>query len=263
MKWGKLLIFISFFVVIGCSKNDLEEEKVKLTISAAASLTDVMNEIKPMFEEENKDIEIIYNFGSSGALQQQIVQGAPVDVFISASQDKFSFLVKDGYVLKESAATLVGNDVVLIIPLNANYQVEDFQDLADPSIKKVAIGIPETVPAGFYAKEVLESLQLWHDIQDKLIFAKDVRQVLTYVESGNVDAGVVYSTDTVGSKKVQVIKHADESLHSPIVYPFGIISNSEHKDEANLFYEFMQKETIKEQFAKYGFKSANEKAANN
>ncbi|QED47861.1 molybdate ABC transporter substrate-binding protein [Cytobacillus dafuensis] len=228
-------------------------ETIELTISAAASLEDTFNEIKPIFEKEHKNIKLLFNFGGSGALQKQIIQGAPVDMFFSAAEDKYDELVTQGIIAENQGMDMLKNTLVLIIPKDAKNSIEGFQNLADLGDGKLALGTPEAVPAGNYGKQTLEHLGLWDKVQDNIVFAKDVRQVLTYVETGNVAAGLVYKTDALTSDKVTVVSEADPESHDPIVYPVGIIKATKHMDEAELFYQFLQEDDSKDIFEKYGF----------
>ena len=252
-----LLLFIS-----GCSTNeqtetadnnqDTSKEKVELTVSAAASLQDALSDIKTEFEKENPTIKLNYNFGASGALQQQISQGAPVDIFFSAAEDKFQNLVDEGLIEESNGIDLVGNDLVLVIPKDSTKGIESFEDL--PKATKIALGTPESVPAGQYGKDTLENLGLWSTLEEKVVYAKDVRQVLTYVETTNVDAGIVYKTDALTSEKVQIIATAEDDSHDPIIYPVGIIKNSFHLGEAELFYNYLQSDKAIKVLEEYGFK---------
>ncbi|MBS4189610.1 molybdate ABC transporter substrate-binding protein [Bacillus sp. FJAT-49705] len=230
-----------------------KEETTELTISAAASLEDAFNEIKPLFEKEHQNIKLLFNFGGSGALQKQIIQGAPVDLFFSAAEDKYDELVTQGIIAENQGIDMLKNTLVLIIPKDAKNSIDGFQNLADLGDGKLALGTPEAVPAGNYGKQTLEHLGLWEKVQDNIVFAKDVRQVLTYVETGNVAAGLVYKTDALTSDKVAVVSEADAGSHDPIVYPVGIIKATKHMDEAELFYQFLQEDDSKDIFEKYGF----------
>lgn len=249
-----LFISVVLLALCGCSSNKLEasEKDVELTISAAASLQDALNDIKPVFEEENPHIKLNFNFGASGALQQQISQGAPVDLFFSAAKDKFDKLVEDGRINQKQGIDLVGNELVLVIPTDSNIGIESFEDLVNA--KQISIGTPEAVPAGQYAKETLENLNMWGDVEKKVVYAKDVRQVLTYVETNNVDAGIVYKTDALISPKVKIVATAKENTHAPIIYPVGVIKDSSNPKEAQQFYKFLQNQTSIDIFEKYGFK---------
>lgn len=267
MKKIYLLIFSIMMLVIvgaGCSSDEEKgtekqtqqaDDKVELTVSAAVSLQDALNDIKKSFEKENANVEVHYNFGASGALQQQISQGAPVDLFFSAAEDKFDKLVEEDLIEEKNGIDLVGNDLVLVVPKDSDKGIKSIEDLTKST--KISIGTPESVPAGQYAKQTLEKLNLWKEIEGKLVYAKDVRQVLTYVETGNVDAGLVYKTDALSSEKVEIVAVADKEVHDPIIYPVGVIKESSHPKEAQLFYEYLQNKDSKKVFEKYGFGNLN------
>jgi molybdate transport system substrate-binding protein len=253
-KFPSFYLIFLLILLSACSNPKMEDRKVELTVSAAASMQEALADIQKIYEKENNQVKILFNFGSSGALQQQIAQGAPVDLFLSAAEDKFDDLVIKDFIDKKESVELVGNELVLIQKKNKkNVILERFSDLTDDSVIRISIGTPETVPAGKYAKETLEHLNLWNQLENKTVFAKDVRQVLTYVETGNVDAGIVYKTDALLSPKIEIIAIADKTSHSPIIYPLGIIKNSKHKEEAKRFYEFLQSEHAVEIFKEYGF----------
>ena len=228
------------------------KENVELTISAAASLKDAMDVIQSTYQEEHPEVTLKFNFGGSGSLQQQISQGAPVDLFFSAAEDKFDVLVEEGNIAKEDGVDLLGNSLVLVVP-KENQSIKGFEDLAKAEIDKISIGTPETVPAGKYAKESLEKTDLWKDVESKVVYAKDVRQVLSYVETGNVAAGIVYSTDALVSDKVNIVATADSETHTPIIYPVGIIKDSKNYEEAKEFYSYLQSNDALKVFQEYGF----------
>ncbi|MED3656089.1 molybdate ABC transporter substrate-binding protein [Heyndrickxia sporothermodurans] len=258
MKRSFCLVIVAILLLIvvsGCSKSKEDKEsnsKVELTMSAAASLQDALNEIRNDFVKKHPQIKVNFNFGSSGALQQQILQGAPADLFFSAAEDKFTKLIQKRFIDKEKGTDLVRNELVLVVSKNSKTDIHSFEDI--PKVEKVAIGTPESVPAGQYAKETLEHLHLWGEIKEKTVYAKDVRQVLTYVETGNVDAGIVYKTDALGSQKVKIIATAAKNLHAPIIYPVGMIKNGSHPKETQLFYDYFQSESGIKVLEKYGFK---------
>ncbi|CAG9611245.1 Molybdate-binding protein ModA [Bacillus rhizoplanae] len=275
MKKGfKRLLTTVFFlvaavaIVVGCSGNldtssksnnqkvtGEKKEKVELTISAATSLQDALIELQKTFEKDHSNIKLKFNFGSSGALQQQIAQGAPVDLFFSAAKDKFDALVKEGLISKEDGVDLVGNELVLVVPKDTASGVKNFGDLTKKEVKRISIGTPESVPAGQYAKESFKNTKIWTGIESKVVYAKDVRQVLSYVETGNVDAGVVYKTDALSSNKVNIVATADKQTHTPIIYPVGIIKDTKHRTEAKEFYKFLQSKYAMKTLEKYGFTS--------
>ncbi|TAG87708.1 MAG: molybdate ABC transporter substrate-binding protein [Oscillatoriales cyanobacterium] len=223
-----------------------------LTVSAAISLSPALAEIKTVYQGSNPNVNITYNFGASGALGQQIQQGAPVDVFFSAATKQMNDLQQANLLLNETRRNLLTNRLVLITPKNG-VVLSDFKQLTDARIKRIAIGEPKSVPVGQYTQEMLTKLGLWQQLQPKLVLGSNVRQVLTFVESGNVDAGIVYMTDAKASDKVTVRLTAAENLHSPIVYPVAVIRSSRHPDAAKMFVEFLAGDRAKIVFKKYGF----------
>lgn len=258
MKKLCVIIILSImlpFIVSGCSNNGVakqsEKKKVELTVSAAASLQDALNTIKVSFEKDYPNIKVNNNFGASGTLEQQILQGAPVDLFFSAAEDKFDNLVSKGLIEKKNSFNLVKNELVLIVPNNSKRDIQSFKNL-NKAIK-IAMGTPETVPAGEYGKQTLMNLKLWDVMKGKVVYGKDVRQVLTYVETGNVDAGIVYKTDALISNKVKIVDTAADSMHDPIVYPIGIIKTSAHAKEAKTFYDYLQSGKAMKVLENYGF----------
>lgn len=144
--------------------------------------------------------------------------------------------------------------MVLIVPKGKAQQVSGFEDLTKSGVEKLAIGTPESVPAGKYAKETLTNLHLWSKVQSKIVYGKDVRQVLSYIETGNADAGVVYRTDALTSDQVEVAETAASKLHTPIIYPLGIVKQTKHREQAEAFYKFLQSDQAIQKMEKYGFK---------
>ncbi|GAS85550.1 MULTISPECIES: molybdate ABC transporter substrate-binding protein [Paenibacillus] len=229
------------------------QETVDLTISAAASLTDAMKEIETNFETANPNIELNFNFGASGALQQQIEQGAPADIFVSAATKNMNALVDENLIASGDQKNLLQNSLVAIVPADGTNTVASETDLTSDSIKTVAIGIPESVPAGTYAKEALTNAKLWDELESKLVQGKDVRQVLQYVETGNADAGFVYKTDALTSDQVKIAFEVDKNSYTPANYPVGIIEGTKHRTEAEQFYAYLQTPEVLDIFTKYGF----------
>ncbi|MGH9747770.1 MAG: molybdate ABC transporter substrate-binding protein [Candidatus Acidiferrales bacterium] len=224
----------------------------ELTVSAAISLKDALDEIAHLYSAEHPGTDVHFNLGGSGTLQRQIEQGAPVDIFISASPKEMDGLAAKDLLLPGTRRDLVKNSVVLIVPAGTS-AISSFQDLAKPAAKFIAIGEPQIVPAGKYAQEVLTHFGLYDRLKPKLVLAKDVRQVLTYVETGNADAGIVYATDAKISNKVAVVATAPEDSHSPVVYPGAVIKNSANPASAKNFLEFLTGAKSSAVFRKYGF----------
>lgn len=232
-----------------------EAEQVSLTISAAASLQDALNELKTIYAEQHPDVAITYNFAASGTLQKQIEEGAPADLFISAGKKQMDALAEKGLIVDASRKDLLGNELVLIAKNDST--LTEFDGLTDPGVAKISIGTPESVPAGKYAQEALTSLELWDKLQPKLVLAKDVRQVLTYVETGNVDAGLVYRSDALMGKEIKVVAAAPAESHKPIVYPMAVINSTKHQPETEAFAAFLSGDEAARVFTEYGFKTIN------
>jgi molybdate transport system substrate-binding protein len=227
--------------------------QANLTISAAISMKDSLDKVQRDFTAAKPSIIVACNYGASGTLQQQIEQGAPVDVYLSASPKQMDALEKKGLLLPGTRKNLLRNEIVLIVPRDSRSHVSSFQDLTRPDVKQIALGEPTTVPAGEYAKEVLTYLGIYGAVKPKAVLAKDVRQVLTYVEIGNVDAGVVYSTDAASSSKVKVVATAPENSHAPAIYPVAVIKNSKEPAAARAFEDFLFGAQARAVFQKYGF----------
>lgn len=230
----------------------LPAAKQEITVSAAVSLKDALEEIAQLYRTGKPDVAVHFNLGGSGTLQRQIEQGAPVDVFISASPAEMDNLEAKGLLMPGTRTNLVANRVVLIVPVSTT-NIASFQDLALPQVKLIAIGEPQTVPAGKYAQQVLTHLGLYEQLKPRFVLAKDVRQVLTYVATGNADAGIVYATDARVSSKVKVVATAPAGSHSPVTYPMAIVKDSRDPSNAKEFETFLQKPAAQSVFQKYGF----------
>jgi molybdate transport system substrate-binding protein len=222
-----------------------------LTVSAAASLKDGIAETEAAYKQSHANVEFLNNFGSSGTLAAQIDQGAPADVFLSAAAKPMDDLEKKGLIVAGTRRNLLRNTLVLIAPLDS--RLRDFQGLADGSIRLIALGDPASVPAGQYGRQTLVALHLLDRLSAKFVLARDVRQVLTYVETGNADAGIVYATDALTSSKVRVVATAPESAHDPIVYPAAVVKGSHSEEAALRFVEYLGSPAAQAIFVKHGF----------
>ena len=266
----KLLIF-QFLIaglISGCNKpNDVAlpstvEQKPsnskqnidtpELILSAAASMQDVLREIEQLYINKYPQAKIIFNFGSSGSLQRQIEQGAPVDIFISAAPQQMNDLADRELILNETRQDLVKNQMVLVTPQD-NQLINNFDDLIGQSAKQIALGDPNSVPAGKYAQEILTNLNLINDVKTKTVYGKDVRQVLNYVATGNIEAGIVYRTDLATTKKVKIVATALQATHSPAIYPIAVVKDSNHPEAAKQLLEFLFSPQAQAIFEKYGF----------
>lgn len=225
----------------------------EIVVLAAASLTDALDEI---IKEYNKDCsdKITTSYAGSGDLVQQIKGGSPCDLFISASKKNMDELEEGDFIDKESRKDLLGNTLTLIAAQEAADKVS-MDALTTDAVKQVAIGEPETVPAGKYATQVFDSLKITDKVENKIVKAKDVRAVLNYVETGDAECGFVYKTDALMLKegKGKIIADVDSSLHDPIVYPAATMKDAKEAEAAAQFYDYLQTDYAKGVFEKYGF----------
>jgi molybdate transport system substrate-binding protein len=261
--FGSLLIF-SFLLVINLGKINKfysasfaqSNQSIDLTVSAAASLQDALEAIEPIYKNNQTEVDITYNFGSSGSLQQQIEQGAPVDIFISAATKQMNALEAKNLLLPGTRRDLLKNEMVLIVPKD-NTTIQSFADLGTDALTQIALGEPESVPAGKYAEEILTSLGILDAVKPKAVYGKDVRQVLNYVATGNVDAGIVYTSDAKVSDNVKVVATASEDSHSPVVYPIAVLQDSANPEAAKELENFLFTPEAQTIFEEYGFMPVN------
>jgi molybdate transport system substrate-binding protein len=194
------------------------------------------------------------NFGSSGQLAAQIAQGAPVDAFVSAGEREMDQLAAQGLIDPSTRHVVCGNELVLIVPADAVFIPASFLDLSDSRIGRIAVGQPRTVPAGEYAQEVFDHLKMSSQLTSKLVFGENVRQVLDYVERGEVDGGVVYATDAAqAGAKVRIAARSDASWHSPITYPAAVMKQSAKADAARRFVDYLTTPESRKVLGEHGF----------
>jgi molybdate transport system substrate-binding protein len=224
-----------------------------ITVSAAISLKESLEAIGPQYESSSGD-HIKLTLGASGQLSTQIANGAPVDLFISAAKQQVDDLKKVGKTVNSSACVVVSNEMVLIVPAGAKSAPASFEELADAKVSRIAVGEPKTVPAGQYAKETLEHLKLTQKLTGKLIYGMNVRQVLQYVESGEVDAGIVYLSDAQqAGQKVTIVATAKPEWHEPIEYWGVAISGAAHASAAERFLAYLKEQQAQQVFQAHGF----------
>jgi len=252
--WGFICALIFTLSTTACGLTGQNTEATStITISAAASLQNALTDIQVLYEQQQAT-DIIYNFGSSGSLMQQIFQGAPVDVFLSASEGWIDTLSQRSEIVEDSRKRLLKNSLVLVVSAEKS-SINSFEDLIVDKAVKIAVGEPKSVPVGQYTQETLKSLGLLEQLTSQLVFGKNARQVLTYVETGNATAGIVYATDALASQRVSVIESVDSSLHSPIYYSAAIVQASQKRESAQNFIDFLSTPAAKEIFAESGFEA--------
>jgi molybdate transport system substrate-binding protein len=227
-----------------------EEKKGAILVLAAASTTNAMDEIRRQFSSDT-GIEVRASYAASSTLAQQVTNGADADVFISADQKWADFLAGKGFIAQRR--NLLGNRLVIIVPKDSSLKLQQPTDLVIAAVEHVALGDPESVPAGRYAKQALTKLGVWDQIKGKVVSAEDVRQALAFVETGNAQAGIVYSTDAAVSKKVTVVAEVSPDLLEPIRYPVALLAHGKGRAEAEAFYRYLISSAAAKVFEKYGF----------
>ena len=243
------VLCVASMLMTGCGAK----EKTELTVLAAASLTDACNEIKTMYEKENSDVTLNFSYGASGALQTQIEEGAPADVFLSAAMKQMNALNDEGLMESDSIVQLLENKVVLIVPEGSTKNITSFEDLASDTVEIVGLGEPGSVPVGQYSEEIFTSLGILEQVKAKANYGSDVRTVLSWVEEAAVDCGVVYATDAYIGENIQIVCEAPEGSCKQVIYPAGVVKASEHTKEAAAFVDYLQTQEIMDIFEKYGF----------
>jgi len=238
-----------------CSLAELRANADEILVSAAASLTDALSEIGQAYTRVNPRTTVRFNFAASGALQRQIEQGAPVDVFVSASPKEMDALQKAGRIDLPTRSDVCGNRLVLIVSKGS--RLRRWEDLLSPSVKRIALADPDSVPAGRYAKETLTRRGLWDQLKSRFVFGENVRQTLTYVATGDADAGVVFETDArLQPSKVRVVQAAIPGRdHIPILYPAAALKGAPNGTQAKRFVQFLKGSVAQRIFAKFGFSS--------
>ena len=223
-----------------------------VNVFAAASLTDCLKEIAGVYEKQSGD-KIVFNFGASSFLARQIEEGAPADLFFSADEAKMDGLEKKGLIVKETRKSRLSNSLVIVVTADSKLVIQSAKDLAGTRITRLALADPKTVPAGIYAKEYLEKIKLWPEVQPKVIPTDNVRAALAAVESGNVEAGIVYKTDASISKKVKVAHEIPVVEGPTISYPMAVTKESKRPDAAKRFLKHLDSDEAGRIFERFGF----------
>lgn len=224
----------------------------QLTVSAAASLTDVFKEIGTRFEAARPNTKVRFNFAASGVLIQQIANGAPADLFVSADQETMDRGIQQKVLDAATRRDFASNSLVMVVPATGAVPLARVADLGTPAVRRIAVGKVATVPVGRYTKQVLDQAGLWAPLEPKLVFADNVRQALDYVSRGEVEAGFVYRTDAELMKdKVRIVLTA--TGHAPITYPLAIVSDSRQAALARDFVAFLFGADAQAILARHGF----------
>jgi molybdate transport system substrate-binding protein len=225
---------------------------VEITVFAAASLTDSLKKIAASYEKKSGD-KIIFNFAASSMLARQIEEGAPADIFFSADEAKMDGLEKKGLVDAITRKSRLGNSLVVVIPNDSTLEIKSAGDLTNAAVKQIALADPKAVPAGIYAKAWLTRRQLWSAIGSKVVPTENVRGALAAVESGNVEAGVVYKTDAGISQKIKIAYEVPAGDAPVISYPMALVKESKQSEAAKKFLDYLGSPVAGDAFKKFGF----------
>jgi molybdate transport system substrate-binding protein len=254
-----IIIMCVVISIVGCSSKESDElnteskkPETTILVAAAASLKNCMDdELIPLFTQQHPNIKVNATYDSSGKLQMQIEEGAEVDVFMSASMKQMNSLNEKGMISENSIVELLENKIVLIVPKGSKMDMTAFEDILQANT--IAIGDPESVPAGQYAKEAFDNLKIWDQVSARTSLGTNVTEVLNWVAEGSADAGVVYSTDAASNENVVIMAEAPEGSVSKVIYPIGIVKSSKNQEAAKLFTDFLQSYEALKIFESYGF----------
>lgn len=230
------------------------DSAASVQLSVAASLTDATKALSADFGKTHPEIDIFFNFGSSGALAKQIEQGAPVDIFISA-HPKWMKHLADKNLVDTSSERVFGYNTLVF---TGDPKLQPLKLVDTVQLKRIAIGIPESVPAGQYAKQALTASGLWDTLEqgNRLMLTQDVRQALIYADRGEVDGAFVYKTDALLAKNATILFNVPTELHDQITYPIALTMTGKNNGEARALFEYLKTPKADAIIAGFGFESA-------
>lgn len=256
---GAAVIVAVIAIVLGAglwaNSRAVTEPPASIVVAAAASMSTVLDVARAEFEQLHPNVRIHFNFASTGTLQRQIEAGAPIDLFIAAAQQPVDRLIDVGLVQADEVTTVAYNEMVLIATKGRANDLHDWADLLNEPVRRIAIGNPQHVPAGQYARTALQSLELWNALQPRIVLAENVRQVVNYVARGEVDAGIVYSSDTVASDRVRIVAPAPKDSHPLVTYPMVIPGDAPSPEAARSFAKYLLSERGQQLLIDFGFTS--------
>jgi molybdate transport system substrate-binding protein len=249
----KALSFRKMFCVIAVVLTvAFKSGAVELNVFAAASLTDALKEIAKTYEQHTAE-KVSFYFGPSSTLARQIDDGAPADIFFSADEAKMDALELNGRILKDTRKSRLSNSLVIVVSADSTLAISSASNLTNAAVKRIALADPKAVPAGVYAKAYLEKLKLWPLVESKVVPTENVRGALAAVESGNIEAGIVYKTDAAISRKVKVACEVPRSDGPDISYPMALVSDSRQLEAARKFLQYLDSSDAGKVFEKFGF----------
>ncbi len=251
-----LVLVIGIGVVIYTQQDDqAESDSVTLTVSAAASLTNAFEELGPAFEAET-GIKIVFNYGSSGQLVEQIRQGAPVDVYAAANVDYVDQLIAEGFTLPATRTIYAQGRITLWVRQDSPLQIDLVDDLAGPDIERIAIANPDYAPYGVAAVEALKSAGIWDTVSSKILLGKNIAQTLSYAQTGEVDVAIIALSLSMPSDGRWTLIPAE--LHTPLNQALVVLADTAHPIEAERFADYVTSAAGRAILGRYGFLSPDE-----
>ena len=251
-----VMFFVGFTILPGNSVSKLDDSQEEITVFAAASLADVLENIASDFERSN-NVRVHFDYASSGLLRAKITAGAHADIYLAASEKDMDMIQDKGYLAKDKRRNFAGNSLVCVIPVNSNLQIGSPVDLLDESVRRIAIGDPDHVPAGIYTRESFRNMGQWNKLAGKFVPGANIRSTLAHVEMGVVDAAIVYASDTRISKRIKSVFAIPHTTHAPIKYTGCVLVNGSNPVAAEKFLDFLASSYAAEAFTAYGFEPTN------
>ena len=235
------------------ASSEASGESVQLTVFAAASLTETLNEISEQYKTVAPNVELVFNFDSSGTLKTQIEEGADCDLFLSAAQKQMNALEEENLINADTRIDLLENKVVLAVPEGNPADIQSFEDIGTDKCKLVALG-NEDVPVGSYSVEILTNLGILDELEssNKITYGSNVKEVTTQVKEASADCGIVYATDAY-SAGLETVDQATAEECGPVIYPAALTASTEHADEAQAFLDYLSTDDAAAIFESVGF----------
>jgi molybdate transport system substrate-binding protein len=227
-------------------------KEILVLVFAAASLTDALKEIAASWEIAGGE-SVVFNFAASSLLARQIREGAPADLFLSADEAQMDGLERAGLVVPGTRRSVLSNTLVAVVPKDSALRIASARDLAGKGVERLALAEPTSVPAGVYSKKFFERVGIWDELAPKIVPTENARATLAAVESGNVDAGIVYRTDAAISKHVRIAFEIPAAMGPAISYPFALVKGAPRETEARRFLAYLGSPAARAVFVRYGF----------
>lgn len=243
-----------FFIIIslissGCTNNQSQDNEIELNVAAASDLTVAFTEVGQLFEAET-GVKLVFSFGSTGQLADQIEHGAPFDIFAAANIQFVDNLRQKELIIPDTQTTYAFGRIALTTMSDSPLEVSTLDDLRNPEVRKIAIANPDHAPYGLAAKQALQTAGLWDELEEKMVFGRNISDTLTFIETGNAETGIIALSLVNEDVTFQLI---DDDLHEPLEQSITVINRTNHEQEARKFIEFIIGPIGKPIMESYGF----------